>query len=291
MTGMVAGGLGGLGLVIVVNGLRPTRPRLVTALATLDAPASRWRNPPDSFAERLGRGAQDIAPIGRLVESRSRELALVEKRPDQLVTELLLHALVGGLVPAVFMFGAGSLVGVGGLVLPTWVAVVGCGVGVAVALAQLRSEAAQAREQYRATLIAIFDLAAVALAAGRGLESAIDLALVRVDGAPASALRREIADARRELKPIWPALRGLGERTGVDDLVELASALEAADLDGARARRALQARAGTLRIREQADAEAAANRVTEQLQLPATFLAVGVLLLLLYPAAVAMGAT
>jgi hypothetical protein len=70
----------------------------------------------------------------------------------------------------------------------------------------------------------------------------------------------------------------------VSELIELSTTVELAGTEGARIRQSLSARAVSLRRHEQADAESAANAMTERLFLPGALLLMGFLLFIGYPA-------
>jgi hypothetical protein len=76
----------------------------------------------------------------------------------------------------------------------------------------------------------------------------------------------------------------LGVEIAVPELVELSTTLELAGTEGARIRQSLSSRAVSLRRHEQADAESAANTMTERLFLPGALLLFGFLLFVGYPA-------
>jgi hypothetical protein len=70
----------------------------------------------------------------------------------------------------------------------------------------------------------------------------------------------------------------------VPELVELATTVQLAGTEGARIRQSLTARAASLRRHEQAEAESAANAMTERLFVPGALLLLGFLLFIGYPA-------
>jgi Flp pilus assembly protein TadB len=128
------------------------------------------------------------------------------------------------------------------------------------------------------------DLVALSLAGGVGIEGALlSASLVSNDWA-AKRLARALTWAREAGQSPWASLGQLGEETGVSELVELATVVELAGAEGARIRQSLSSRAATFRRHEQAEAESAANAMTERLFLPGTLLLVGFLLFIGYPA-------
>jgi tight adherence protein C len=95
---------------------------------------------------------------------------------------------------------------------------------------------------------------------------------------------RALATARESGTAPWAALEALGREIRVPELVELATTVQLAGTEGARIRQSLSARAASLRRHEQAEAESAANAMTERLFLPGALLLVGFLVFVGYPA-------
>ncbi len=76
----------------------------------------------------------------------------------------------------------------------------------------------------------------------------------------------------------------LGRAIGLNELDELAGAVELAGTEGARIRATLAAKATSIRRHQLADAETQANTVTERLFLPGLHLLVGFTIFIGYPA-------
>jgi tight adherence protein C len=85
-------------------------------------------------------------------------------------------------------------------------------------------------------------------------------------------------------EPPWEALSRVGETLGIVELSELAATVGLAGMEGTRVRATLVARAASIRRHELANAEAEANALTEKLFVPGSFLLVGFLLFIGYPA-------
>jgi hypothetical protein len=79
-------------------------------------------------------------------------------------------------------------------------------------------------------------------------------------------------------------LSRLGHTLGIDEFGELAATVGLAGMEGAKIRATLAARAASIRRHELANAEAEANALTEKLFIPGTFLLVGFLIFIGYPA-------
>jgi len=128
------------------------------------------------------------------------------------------------------------------------------------------------------------DLVVLSLAGGVGIDGALHTASqVSTDWA-AQRMGRTLLAARDGGSTPWEALAGLGRALGVSELVELATTVQLAGTEGERIRESLTARSASLRRHEQADAESAANAMTERLFLPGALLLLGFLLFIGYPA-------
>ena len=79
-------------------------------------------------------------------------------------------------------------------------------------------------------------------------------------------LQDAIDGARFSGVTAWESLGALGRRVGLPELFDLDAALRLANEDGAKVKATLVARAGTLRSRRIADAEADANQATESMK-------------------------
>jgi Flp pilus assembly protein TadB len=134
------------------------------------------------------------------------------------------------------------------------------------------------------------DLIAVAMAGGAGIDQATTDAAAVCTGEAADRLRRTLHQARLTRTPTWQALAALGARTGVDELTELANAIQLAGTEGARVRTALAAHAAAARGRQVAEMETHARAAGVRMSMPVLVLALGYGLFLLHPALSALRA-
>ncbi len=86
----------------------------------------------------------------------------------------------------------------------------------------------------------------------------------------------------------WDALARLGAEADLPDLCELAAAISLAGDQGAGVRDTISSKAKAIRERLTSDAERSAASITERMGIPATFLLLGFILFLGYPAIAAM---
>lgn len=277
----------GTGVAVLVAAFRPAPPRLDTVLAQLNAaptrtPAGaldddtsvpRWL--PASwvrFGERhLGAAEQDLASLGR---SRS-----------QLAVTKIGWAVGGALLPALFT----AILAAGGIHLPFTLPV-----GASLLLAvlawvnpsrQVAEDAATARTEFRAALAAFLSLVGLERKARGSPAEALEEAS-RVSGArPFRLIHTEVLRAELAAQQPWDALRDLGRRIGVDELVNLADIVATA-ADGAAVFDTLMAEARSMRHADVTAQQTQASLANERLTLPTVCLFVCFGALLVYPAAV-----
>jgi Flp pilus assembly protein TadB len=212
------------------------------------------------------------------------DLAITGQSPERLVAQMLVLGGAGLLAPPV-LWAASQSAGVQTpLGVPIVIALVGVAGGLAFPVIQMVGEARRRRRHFRVVIGSFVDLVVLSLAAGVGIEGALfSASQVSTDWA-AERMARALLKARDSGLSPWMALGQLGEELGVPELVELSTTLQLAGTEGARIRQSLNARAVSIRRHEQADAESAANAMTERLFLPGALLLIGFLLFVGYPA-------
>ena len=279
------------GLVLGVAAVRPGAPKLSLVLAQLNhaAPVQAasacsqgpsggrplWWSallpaPVVSLAQRyLGAAAQDLNILGiSRVELAGCKAALALAgllAPPVLAAVLLVAgADVSALLPAALSVGLAVL----GWVIPS---------------RQVGERAARAREEFLAALTAFLALVGLERQARGSPTEALEEAS-RISGAwPFVMIHTELLRAELAGQPPWDGLRDLGRRIGVEQLTNLADIVAAA-ADGAAVFQTLLAEARNLRNAELSDQQEKAGVAGEQLTLPAIVLALGFIMLVLYPA-------
>jgi tight adherence protein C len=292
MTGTLLFGLGtGVGLWLIVVGWLPRPPRLDRALdapygharrAEADALASGW-------AGRWGRPAvRWLVRLGLPIASTRRDLATVDKPVDVHLAEQATATIFGLLVPPVFA----TLLALAGMTpgfdMPAAASLVLAVAGFLAPELSVRSDAAKHRAAFRDALSSFLDLVVISLAAGSGVDQALDEAAAVGSGPAYAELRYALAEARLARVPPWDILAVLGQRLGVPELQQLAATVGMAGTEGARVRSSLRSRAVALRDRQLTDAEGQANAATERMSLPIVALFGGFLIFLGYPAIAAV---
>jgi tight adherence protein C len=271
---MVAAGCLGLGMVQVLHLVAPPRVDHVSVAARwYDERARVSRDRDTGEATRSSLLDRLASRVADLVERRSGDLTSLHQdlvicgttleRHLSKVLALVLVAFLGP--PAIFgvLLTAGVTMPVSfGFLLGLCLA----GAMVAVAHRELRSNAATLRAEFRRTLSIYLDLVAMALEAGRGHAEALPAAANIGTGWTFEHLQDAIDGARFSGVTAWESLGALGRRVGLPELVDLDAALRLANEDGAKVKATLVARAGTLRSRRIADAEADANQATESMK-------------------------
>ncbi|WP_049574644.1 type II secretion system F family protein [Nonomuraea sp. SBT364] len=300
--GVLAGGVAGLGLFVLLRALFPARPGLVARLLALDAVREDAESPriqlvlPDEevSAFRQGLGARLARLYGaRGWEARSirADLALVGRSFEGFLATKALLA-VSGLLAFPVLFGWLVLMGWGASpAIPFWVALIAAVVFFFLPDLQIRRDAAARRRDFRHVVGAFLDLVSMNLAGGRGVPEALMMA-VSVSGEQPNWAIGRIRDALSGARIVgitpWQALGQLGEEINIDELRDLSAALGLVADDGAKVRASLTARAATLRRRELAEIEGRAGERSQSMLVAQLLLCAGFVIFLSFPAAMKM---
>lgn len=281
----------GLGWVGILYGARASRPSLESIARVTGLPADRVapRTTARSPFRRMSWSLVDAASSKGLFfhprwVSLAPALAITTTSPETLASEVLAGAGAGLMLPPVLWAGAEASGLSTPLLFPVALAVVLTPLGIALPFMMLLAAAKARRRHFRIVIGSYVDLVVLSLAGGVGIEGALlSSAEVSPDWA-AKRVSKALLLARDTGESVWGALGRLGQQLAVPELVELAATLQLAGTEGARVRQSLSARAVSLRRHEQADAESAANAMTERLFLPGALLLLGFLLFIGYPA-------
>jgi Flp pilus assembly protein TadB len=286
MIGIALLGAGvGAGLWLIYSALAPPPLPLRVVVAQL---TGQVKSPKGGgrLDERVGRATGQLIDLARLLRPTDRarieqDLALVGRRLDAHVGTKVGCALTGVLTAAAItaMTGTGA-----NLALPVWAAVALGAVLWFVPDLALRKEATQRRRDARLALSAFANVIELDLAGGKGLAAATALGAEVTSGWLGRALRLALRDAERAGSGPGPAMHDLGQRLGLDDLVDLAANISLAGKDGATARASLAAKAAALRDTARADLKAESAAATEKAAIPLGLLAFATLALVAWPA-------
>lgn len=292
MTAALLGAVLGLGVWLMVMGLRPARPSLGEALAILNrAPA-----PAPVHVQGRGDGERDGGvlaqlgrPLARLLDERMRsrltsgvesDLRVIEQSPGTYIAELVGGCLVMPLLTySVFRVVGNSLPP--SIIIALTLA--SSALGWPLSQSALRTRAKARRSEFRFALSGFVDLVHSGVGAGRTVDEAVASAADASDSWACTVLRRTLASARARKEASWTALGRLGSELSIPELEELAANVDLAARRGGQVLRTLAARADTLRSQRMAEARASAHRASQRLTLPLCLMAAGFLLFLMYP--------
>lgn len=300
MTLALLSGLGiGLGVCLLVLGLRPAPLTLTAQLHRLDQPPAAL--PPARLAATDPQGptgrlrfwlglrtlaAADRGGLGTLSGDVSADLAVTGTAAPVHAGAKAVAALTGLFTPALLTL----LLAAAGLQLPLlvplWVCLSGALVGYLLPDLRLRRRAAEARRAFRTSVGAFLDLVAMRMASGSGLAEALSDAAGIGDGPAFARIRGALADARTDGLTPAQALGLLGTGLQLPDLVEVSTRLRLVDTSGAQAQTSLRAQAASLRDRELADAQGRANEQSQSMLVAQVVLDFGFVLFLGYPAVI-----
>ncbi len=204
--------------------------------------------------------------------------------PDQLAGRVIVGVGVGVLLPPV-LWGLGTSFGFRPpLMAPVLLTAVLVPLGVLLPMVALNAMAKGRRRHCRIVISSYVDLVVLSLAGGVGVEGALLSAAEVSRDWMVRRIAKELQLARNSGQPAWQVLAALGDEFDVVELAELSATLQLAGTEGARVRQSLSARSASLRRHEQAEAESAANAMTERLFLPGALLLLGFLLFIGFPA-------
>jgi tight adherence protein C len=284
----LAGVLVGAGVWLAWTALRPTPEPLDVALARIGRDPSELHAPGGEAVDRdtrLGRYLLRRLPaLARAVDGGSTDLRIVGRTPEEQAARVgayTLFALVLGPWVALVAWIVGAELPA---FVPGGVTLVGIAVGLVAPFTGLRREATTRRTTFVHALSSWCDVVVMTLAAGRGVEQAMETAARSGRGWAFAEMRAALQAGYVRGETPWHALGRLGTELGVADLAELASTVAMAGEEGAAVRDTVAAKARTIRERMTTDTEMEATAATERMSLPSVLLVLGFLVFLGFPA-------
>lgn len=274
----------GCGLLLLIASLRSPRPSVAESLQRMSAPALAPASTGTRASEVVTALAKSVGLEHLLTASVRRDLRTVGRSPEDHMARCLLCGLILGCLP---VLAATALAFEGAAVpftVPVGMALIFALCGVAIPALDLHQEAERKRADFKHALSAYFNLVGVNVAAGRGVEGALNTAAAAGQGPAFQAIRRALYRAQVTGQTPWAALDALGEDTGIDELRELAATISLAGGVGAKVRESLAAKAATLRKRGLSEIQAAANSASERMAIPVVLLVIGLIVFIGYPA-------
>jgi Flp pilus assembly protein TadB len=277
--------LTGFGVWLAWSALHPTPEPLDVALARIGRDPSELAVRTGDRDTRLGRWLLRTVPVlARAVAGVGTDLRIVGRSPEEQAARVgaytLLAMAFGPWMALVFWIAGSPLPAI----IPGGVTLLGMAFGLVAPFTSLRAEAAARRTTFVHALSSWCDVVVMTLAAGRGLEQAMETAARAGRGWPFAELRGALQASYVRGEPPWIALGRLGAELGVGDLTQLASMVAMAGEEGAAVRETVAAKARTIRERMTTDTEMAANAATERMSLPGVLLVLGFLIFLGFPA-------
>lgn len=152
----------------------------------------------------------------------------------------------------------------------------------------VRARAKRLRMTFLFSFSSFLDLTNVLLAGGAGMETALIAAGEAGEGIAFVKIREALTRARTTHRSPWRELQRMGDLLGIEVVSEVGASIQLAGEHGARVRGSLAKRAESVRQKQSAQIEAAANAATERMGLPMVLLFLGFLVLIGYPATVQM---
>jgi tight adherence protein C len=296
-TALVCGAGVGVGILIILRGIRPSRVPLVVALGRLHGVGGSvaqhhvGRGTVDGGARSGGLAAQVGRPLARhlvslpLLPRRVRsDLAVLGRPPERHLAEKISLGLVGLLMVPAFA----EILALGGVplgwALPLWAAIILGTAGFLLPDLGIHVEAGKRRADFRHALGSFLDLVVISVAGGAGVEGALSEAATIGHGWSFSQLRRALEEAQLMRIAPWGPLGRLGQELGIEELTELAATVALAGAEGSKVRATLAAKAASIRTHALADAQASAEAMSERMSLPVVILFAGFLIFVGYPA-------
>lgn len=269
---LIVGSLLAVGVLLVLGAVRPRG--LAVALSNFGGVAGQ----PETIARRVLRLASTrFAPA-------PSDLAVTDRSIESFALERLVCMMVGAGIP----IGFGVMTHLGGLKTPMSLTLlmvpIGAVAGAMIPVVTVRQSATLARRDFRSSLSAYLDLVSIMLAGGAGAETALVAAARVGSGRTFTVVTDCLEVARSSRRSLWSVLSEEGDRLGIIELPELASTIQLSGEQGARMTASLTAKARSMRNKQMADIEAAANAATERMGLPMVLMFMGFLVLLGYPA-------
>lgn len=288
---LLAGGLVGLGLTLLVARFLPVEPDLADALDRLNPNRSQTMTPhpgATSGKERLGLWGLRVLPPVLWVRTPTTELALLRISLARFYGEKLTFAGLGLVIPPLLAF----LFDVLGLGFPVAIPAL-ASLGLAAFMFFLPNynaidDARKARLEFARALGAYIDLVALERNNGIGVRQAMEASAQVGDSWVFTRLSEELTRSRWSGLPPWDALHTLAAELGLPELDDFADIMRLSGEEGASVYATLRARSAAMRTAMLNDEIAQANAVGERMTIPGSLLGVIFMALLVAPSLLRM---
>lgn len=284
---LLFGALIGAGVAVIVYHLVPAQPDLGDVLSRLSPPARARAGASVSASpdteERLGIWAQRTLPARLLGAAPARDLAVLRRTPAQFYGRKILFGVLGLVLPAL-LTGFFTLLGITvPVVVPAGATLILSGVLFMMPSRDIRQDAAQARSDFARALSAYIELCALERNAGAGASVALANAAQVGDSWVFRRISEELARSRYNGQPPWDSLTVLADDLGLPELTDVADIMRLANDESSEVYRQLRARSASARSALLSSELAQAGVVEERMYLPASFLGLVFLALLMAP--------
>lgn len=282
------GALIGVGLAVMAYVVVPARPDLRDVLTRLSPPQRRRPGAPVPSAnpnteERLGIWAERTLPARLLGVPPARDLAVLRMTPAQFYGKKVLYGVLGLILPGL-LTGFLALLGIRvPIVVPVGVTMMLAAVLFMMPSRDIAEEAKKARSDCARALSAYIELCALERNSGAGATLALSNAAGVGDAWVFRKISEELARSRYNGQPPWDSLKVLAEDLGLPELADVADIMRLANDESSEVYRQLRARSASARSALLSSELAQANLVEERMYLPASFLGVVFLALLMAP--------
>jgi len=269
---VAAGILAGVGVLLVYSGLFARAVPLAVLANDEPRPLQPRRSSP----------VMDLI-AGDVAVRHAQDLAVLRRTPAKFASDRIVNAAVFMFLPGVaFMLSIVGYLAISPLVL--LIVTLGAGVGGwAYTTPALSKSATEARAEFEASLSNYFELVSLAFAGGKGPDDALREPASIGTGPAFRQLRVAMAASYERREAPWVTLINLGERLGVQSLIDLGASITMA-ADGAPVVDSLRAKAETMREQSMSAQEARAEARSESMSFPIVAMFGGFLILFGYPA-------
>ena len=253
--------------------------------ATLDAMLARsqqtWRHEPTSLLDRLVRYVETMESA-----LPATDLEVLGWTDYEWHRRRVIFVLTGGFVGALLVVGARLVFDAFPVLLVITIAVAIFGaLGLVLVEGDRVSKAAVKRTEIRTALNQFLELTSIMLAGGAGAETALERASVHGHGRGFDMFAREIARAKEDPRlSAFTALRDLGHRLDINELIEFGNVMILSSENSATVRQALGDKAALIVMREHERRKADAMSRNVWMSLPVVGMAGGFILWLMYAA-------
>lgn len=279
---VLVGVLGGTGLLLLlVAVLPPAAPPAARILAVDNAV------PSESISTGMKRFVHNVATSSWMKKmvgtDLTADLRVTGTDPTAHLIIKVSWALVVLIVGPPFIAFVVFLLGVNLLITPLLVLIMVCGGFLAPDLS-VRRDAAEVRQRFVSEMSAYLDLVALRAAGGSGVHEALRDASDIGDGNGWFALQATLRSARLAGQPPSAGLIKLGEHLQISELIELGGQLQVVDATGAQTEATLRSKAAALRDKERTQSAGVAAARANSMVIGQFLLALGYLILLMWPA-------